>query len=442
MEFSDCRWTPLRDKPEQPGTAKLLHDLMVAQRPRFGPCLDLMKQNRELVSQRDVPPTPTPAMLEVLKACQVVARDLSAVATARSGCSPFQVTDKVAPDLRDLSTLLSSVGIIAKVRLIQGETEEALELLLDLVRFTQIASSGRVDLQLANALVMVWSNQGHDLLRHTLQAVFLEPPLLNRLISELGVLITTEPPVANSYLTDAIAMQMQVTLPQFFGPKWMPPVGWNKIMHPGGAREKSKPLLAPVGSPVESMFLYLYTRLKARDLTAQCPRTRSSATCLNALLSGFQEEVHIMEEPSRQARFAFGKKHWGLARTLAFMAAVEEKFMRVPDFSITLVEYHRRVASLYHARLHARVLQVLAEGQPINNPDQFRTAAWKPYVFEEPFGQDTSISLVDGTMTLNSSHEQAEGSTVSAPSFRYEFNIKSRPTGPTKPPTPPEPSRR
>jgi hypothetical protein len=427
LSFPSCRWTPLRERTEGKDLPNTLRKLLVVDRARYGACLKAVKKHHALMFERDVPPKPTEQMLEVYKDCEVVAKDVSAVASSTTGCSPFQVTRTVTPDLRDLATLLDSVGISVKILLAERRTRDAFWLLMDLARFTQIAVSGRTDLQLGNATVTAWMNQGHDLVRHMLQSVYLDNYTLRLIIGELDKLIETEPPAANMYITDSLAMQMQVTLPVFFGGDWVPPVGWNKILHPGGAKEKARPLLAPVNSPVESMFLYLYSRLKAQDLRNTCYGHENDISCLNALLASFKEEIRINEEPSRWRRLVVGKESWGLVRTLCFMIAAEERKLRMPDFSIVLVDYYRRASSLYHLRFHASVLLALEDGQTITNPDQFRTPAWKDLVYEKHFGQDTGISLTEGAFGLSSDFARLVGGRPLAAGFAYEFSIRSRP---------------
>jgi hypothetical protein len=229
-----------------------------------------------------------------------------------------------------------------------------------------------------------------------------------------------------SYLGDGIAMQMQTTLPLFFGPRWKPPVGWNPVMHPPENSARKRPLLTPVGSPQEAMFLYFYTRLKLRDLLAFCQGREGDSVCLEALGRAYQQEVEVMLVTDRWQRFKLARQHWGTLRALNFLLTVDEQNLRLPNLEAMLVDCHRRISSLYHLRFHARVLLGQLGGVEFTNPDQFRSAEWKPFVFERHFGRDTAIALVEKQLQLNSEFPVMAGDHPLIWGFRYEFQVGAR----------------
>jgi hypothetical protein len=218
----------------------------------------------------------------VVRACGPVVERLRTAVRRRNGCSPY------LPGLRCsqtwLGTLRAGEAVAASARqlLISGKAQQGVELLLDLLRFSQDLERGGTSwlvTSVSSGLVVI----AVPLLEQAFNEVDgLTDSQLKDWERQLSVLLNSEPHPSASVRGEYQSVTLETVLPQFAGQGWKPP-GTGcvvKMKAPKESRRKRHSISA--WQDVWALHALVYEQI-AKDMGLVCPSSASPMFCDQAL---------------------------------------------------------------------------------------------------------------------------------------------------------------
>lgn len=245
------------------------------------------KRNRSTARPLDDPAADLSAFAELQKSCAPLIEKLRAATQYGQVCSPYLPGRRGLPRFIVQLRLMKLIALQARQLLKVGKAREALELLLDAMRFNQDLARG--DASLISAMISVAAT---GLLTPYLELALnsdkpLPEALLSQLERELALLSKSEEHPLSFLRGDHRGLLLTMVLPRLKGPGWTPPGGWGADPPP----KERKPTNALGLKSIPSGFdpkdewglLWLAAKANMADWRRACQPEKAPIECYRGL---------------------------------------------------------------------------------------------------------------------------------------------------------------
>lgn len=319
---------------------------------------------------RDLKPLDAKAALsaqvtEVLAGCKSTLAKLRDTTQYEDGCSPYLPGRRGTPRLLSQMRLAKVADFVARQALAAGDHREAVETLLDVMRFDQDLARGGASL--IHAMVGVASNHMVTLqLEQVLNSPGTIPvAVLDQIDRELSLILKTVPHPGGFLAADHEGTVLLMILPKLKPKGWTPPGGWGDDKPPGDEDQDPLGLGAQDFGPHpedSNALAWLASNEAAARWPKLCPKESNHVECIQAIADAPTPKPlgEIEDMSALMAKLADGTSAEGVKairrKLLDILGAVAS-----PAFSKYVRRHGGAVSVLASLRLHAAFRKLAQE---------------------------------------------------------------------------------
>lgn len=375
--------------------------IAVVEGETFKPCYDLIKEVADPIAKYLENPTKEtpPELAKVHELCHPLLEAVQKAINHEDACSPYLAGRRGLPSMIPTIRAGKAMAFLLLEELLRGTPENALNIGLDWLRFSQDTVRGR-GAPLIGAMVSVAATKYVlDAMRFALnQPNGMTPEMLERMAKELGTLLETEPGFGDFLPYENYGLALHMLLPAVKGPAWVPPGGFDHDrVDPSQVLGEGKDLEG-VSEDQQMALLWVAMDGNGRRMEEACPKNALAAACHAGLLASARDAARDAGEE----RFL---------RTLKVMASDQPdkeirawildiiKSIATPAFNKYVIRFsHRafRISALRgHAALRARLDGNTEIGEELTKPE------WRDYLTDPATGGTMRfLSTETGKVTL------------------------------------------
>ncbi|MFH2008074.1 MAG: hypothetical protein ABI333_15940 [bacterium] len=235
----------------------------------------------------------------VARACGPVVKRLRMAVRHRHGCSPYLPGLRCTPNWLGVIRAAEAIAASARHLLIHGKVREGVDLLLDLLRFSQDLERGGTSWLVVSIASGVASIAVPLLERAFNQNTGFTTPQLDHWDRQLSVLLNSEPHPSTSVRGEYQSVTLETVLPQFAGQGWKPPGTGCVVKMEAPRTSRRERYSVAAWQDVWALHALVYEQI-AKDMGLVCPSSASPMFCDQAL-------TRLAERYKRQGASAFAR---------------------------------------------------------------------------------------------------------------------------------------
>ena len=239
------------------------------------------------------------------EACAPVLRQMREAVRHEDACSPYLAGRRGTPRLAPQIRLARAVALAARSHLHEGRSREALELLLDALRFQQDMYRGG-----AGFLYAMVSVAANGFLVPVLEIALNDArssgaELLGQVQRELEGLLEAEPHPGEILRGEQEYAALYMFLGGMKGPAWTPPGGWGEERPPARPEGRLADATITVGADERDdlAVAWLAADATAVEWAAACPTTVSMRACEDGMKAVSERLDRKVEDRSQLSRW-------------------------------------------------------------------------------------------------------------------------------------------
>jgi hypothetical protein len=310
------------------------------------------RRGRALNDNSELNPKQEAAIAALQETCGLLPEVMSRAVSHEDACSPY-LPGRLGPGTLLPFIEISKAAVLVSRKLAQqGERLEAVQLLLDTLRFGQDLSRGGTSL-LEPMLVYA----SHRIIRPEINLQFdaLSLDELRLIDEELALLIASQPHYSEYFDGERNSVVLDMVWPSVEPPGWQPPGGY-----PYG--QSRPPDLADLGGPTveeTAMLTWIVFRDNAKIRHEKCAKTVPLRTCLTVMdrqLDKWSEEAKPdVATLLKIATLSDAKARAELRETIAGVLRATtpdygKYYLRIEIMRIALLAQHNKIRSLIAAK--------------------------------------------------------------------------------------------